>query len=299
MKALRGGEKGFLLLTSKLGVPDRRPLTVAQLRRLFERVRTAGRENEVRDLEPGDLTAMGYSQKDALHIWSLLQEQELLEYYLQRGSKADCVPLTRANPRYPLSVRKRLGLDAPGCLWAKGELSLLDLPMVALVGSRELRSENAAFAREVGRQAARQGYALVSGNARGADKTAQQACLAEGGQVISVVADSLESHRSRERVLYLSEDSFDLPFTAQRALSRNRVIHTLGQKTFVAQTSLHTGGTWDGTVKNLQHRWSDVFCYHDDTQACRELEQQGAVVITLQDLAQMDRLHTPELSFLL
>lgn len=296
MQALREEEKGFLLLTSKLGVPDRKPLTVAQLRRLAGRVRAAERETKARDLEPGDLTAMGYSQKDALHIWSLLQEQELLDYYLQRGGKSACIPLTRANARYPLAVRQRLGLDAPGCLWARGDLSILDLPRIALVGSRELRSENAAFAREVGRQAARQGYVLVSGNARGADQAAQQACLAEGGHVIIVAADSLESHRCRDRVLYLSEDSFDLPFTAQRALSRNRVIHALGQKTFVAQAALGSGGTWDGTVKNLQHLWSSVYCFADQSPACLELEQLGAITVTMQELADFRQLPLPQQS---
>ena len=88
--------------------------------------------------------------------------------------------------------------------------------MVALVGSRELREENWKFAAEVGRQAALQGYVLVSGNARGADRTAQEACLAAGGKVICVVADDLWKQPLRENILYLSEDDFEEGFSAQR-----------------------------------------------------------------------------------
>lgn len=84
--------------------------------------------------------------------------------------------------------------------------------MIALVGSRDLCEENARFATELGAQVAKQGYTLVSGNARGADSTAQEACLAAGGQVVSIVSDPLMVHRTRENVLYVSENGFDEPF---------------------------------------------------------------------------------------
>lgn len=296
MEGLTGAEQGFLLLTSHLGVPDRKVLTVAQFRKLAERVTASRRGAPMRELETEDLITLGYGPDTALHYRSLLQEEELLRYYVAKGRKAGCVPVTRASPTYPLRVRKALGQDAPGCLWARGDLALLDAPAVALVGSRELREPNREFAREVGAQAAKQGYTLVSGNARGADKTAQQACLAAGGSVISVVADSLESHRQKERVLYLSEDSFDFPFSAQRALSRNRVIHSMCKKTFVAQATLRMGGTWDGTVKNLRQGWSEVFCFRDGSEAAKELEQLGAALIDIRELENIDRLEASALS---
>ena len=284
MDKLTGGEYGFLLLTSNLGNPERKPLTVAQMRELFIRSEQMKRSDISRDIDVYDFVSIGYSPKTAQHMINLLHDEILLQYYLNKARKTDCVPITRATANYPVILRKRLALDCPGCLWAKGDVSLLDTPMVSLVGSRDLNPENEKFAQEVGRQAALQGYTLVSGNARGADKTAQHACLAAGGSVISVVADSLETHRSRDRVLYLSESSFDEPFSSQRALSRNRVIHALGLKTFVAQSSLKTGGTWDGTVKNLRSGWSDVYALRDGSEAMLLLEQLGATLIGLHDL---------------
>ena len=184
-----------------------------------------------------------------------------------------------------MPVRKRLGLDAPGCLWAKGNTDILKSQTVSLVGSRELREDNRCFAETVGREVARQGYTLVSGNARGADKTAQDACLEAGGRVISIVADELQKYSLTENVLYLSEDGFDLPFSALRALSRNRVIHALGYITIVAQCNGQNGGTWDGTLKNLQNNWSPVFCFDDGSATVLELEQLGATSIALKDLS--------------
>lgn len=283
-------ERGFLLLSSHLGDPARKPLTTAQLRVMADRAWQLDDSEPDRDLEARDLTALGYSQQEAERILTLLSQEDLLDHYLGRARKMGCYPITRVTEGYPLRLRQRLGLDSPGVLWAKGELSLLHGPKIALVGSRDLRNENAAFAREVGRQAAKQGFILVSGNARGADQTAQNACLFAGGQVISLVADSLADHREKENVLYLSEWGFDEEFSSQRALSRNRCIHAMGEKTFVAQSSLNMGGTWDGTVKNLRWSWSDVYCFRDGSKAMLQLSQMGASLIGIEDLADLNSL---------
>lgn len=282
---MRAAERGFLLLSSHLGEPRRKPLTTAQLRMLADRVRNAEMPEADRDLKPADLIALGYGSEMANRIWQLLNEEDVLDYYLRKGEVLGCAPITRVSEAYPFHLRKRLGLDSPGVLWARGDVALLQQPMVALVGSRELHEENWKFAAEVGRQAALQGYVLVSGNARGADRTAQESCLAAGGRVISVVADELWKQPLRERVLYLSEDDYEEGFSTPRALSRNRVIHALGLKTFVAQSSLRSGGTWDGTVKNLQKGWSDVYGFDDGSDAMQLLEQMGVNLIEINDLA--------------
>jgi len=279
-----------LLLTSHLGDLERKCLTVPQFRVLAQRVREAESQQDMRDLVPGDLVRLGYGREMAQRIVGLLEEEWRLNAYLSRGRLAGCKVVTRISEEYPQALRVGLSLDAPGCLWYKGNLSLLDTPMVALVGSRELAPENREFARKTGIQAAKQGYTLVSGNARGADKAAQEACLEAGGRVISVLADDLSQHREHENLLYLSEDGFDLAFSPQRALSRNRVIHALPCLTLVAQCGMKVGGTWDGTVRNLRGRWSKVCCYDDGSEAAALLEQMGAELVCphqLSDLAEL------------
>ena len=283
-------EAGFLLLTSKLGNPDRKVLTTSQLRTLGKRAQTMPRPSGERELEAEDLIALGYSREMAQHILSLLEELDLLQHYLQRGRRLGCSPVSRVSRTYPEVLKDRLGLEAPGCLWAKGDVSVLETPMVALVGSRDIAPENKAFAAEVGRQAALQGYTLVSGNARGADRTAQSACLKAGGSVVSVVADSLAEKTIQNRVLYLSEEDFDAEFSAQRALRRNRIIHALAEKTFVAQSNFGFGGTWDGSVKNLQNGWSPVFCFEDGRDGSSELSALGAGLIRMEDLGDLSAL---------
>lgn len=282
---MTGAERGFLLLTGHLGNPDRKPLTTAQLRYLDQRVKEMESPRVERELSATDLVQLGYGWEKAYQILHLLEEEEVLDYYLAKGKQQGCVPVTRVTAGYPSLLLQRLGADAPGCLWAKGDLTLLKTPAISLVGSRELGQENREFAEAVGIFAARQGLTLISGNARGADQVAQNACLQAGGRVISIVADELAKHREKECLLCLSEDGFSEPFSAQRALSRNRCIHAMGQMVFVAQANLHKGGTWQGTTANLRHNWSPVLCFRDGNEASFALEQLGAYLVGIEELS--------------
>lgn len=286
-------ERGFLLLTSHLGDPERKVLTVAQLRSLALRMRDMEQPVECRDLKKTDLTRLGFDDEFTERIVSLLEQEDLLDGYLAKAAKQNCVPITRVSEKYPQILRQRLGLDSPGCLWARGDVEILNTPAISLVGCRELNGPNREFAKAVGHRAAEQGLTLVSGNARGADRAAQEACLEAGGRVVSIVADSLNRIPPRN-LLYLSEDGFDEEFSAQRALSRNRCIHTLGRMVFVAQSDLQKGGTWSGTVKNLRFGWSPVVCFRDGSESASQLEKMGAYQIGMEDLRDLTSLQMPD-----
>lgn len=295
---MTGPERGFLLLCSHLGDPRRKCLTTAQFRKLFLRMAQAEPPTAQRDVIPEDLIRLGYGREDAQHMVTLLGEEERLNAYLRRAERSECHVITRVSAQYPQALLNRLGADAPGLLWYKGDLNILNGPCLGLVGSRDLLPRNQEFAWQAGYQAARQGYTLVSGNARGADQTGQNSCLRSGGQVISVVADALTAHQAVENVLWLCEDSFDEGFSAQRALSRNRLIHSLGQFTLVAQASYKTGGTWDGSVKNLRFGWTPLYCFDDGSQSANLLAQMGAQLISTDSLQDFSPLKRGEITFL-
>ena len=290
-------EAGFLLLGSCLGDPARRPLTPPQLQRLAARVRLhpiPGADEE--ELTPAHLFKLGCSHSEAEHIVSLLSETDRLSAYLDRAGALGLQCLTRANPRYPRRLMRALGDRAPSVLWFDGNLDLLQRTGLSLVGSRELRPENRTFAQAAGLQMARQGYVLVSGGARGADAAAQASCLTGGGQVISVLAGPLTgaSHRN---LLLCCEDSFDLPFSPARALSRNRLIHILGEKTLVAQAAFGSGGTWAGATENLRRGWSPVFCFTDGSPGAKALLERGATGVTISQLTDFSSLQPAQTVF--
>lgn len=284
---MTAAEQGLLLLCCKLE-DDIQPLTYAQFRTLGERVRASRKpEDSDRELCAEDLERIGCSPTEADRILLLLSRQKYLDGWLEDWNRQGITVITLQSENYPWRIRERLKEDTPTALFLLGDPNLLHRPGIALVGSRDLTSEGTAFAAEVGRLAARSGHVLISGNARGADQVAQEACLEAGGSVVAFVADRMLGKEPRERVLYVGEDGPGWGFTSYRALHRNRLIHSAGVATFVAQCTCGKGGTWDGTVRNLQRGWSPVYIRDDGTEAMKQLCALGAKPITVELLKRL------------
>lgn len=278
---MTAAEEGVLLLCCRLGDEQAKPLTMARFRDLGLRVRAAmGGSDPLAELTSSDLQQLGYSKSDSAQIVGLLNRQALLSQYLAAGERRGIIPVTRVSPAYPLRVSRHRQLSSPPALFAMGDLSLLRLPSVAVIGSRRLLPENEVFARAAGQRAAEEGFVLVSGNAAGADQTAQNACLEAGGSCIVFVADRLMDQRPHDRILYISEDGYELSFSPARALHRNALIHMQGEKVIAAQCTYGKGGTWEGCLDNLRHNWSPLFVFDDGTAGAKALMERGATGVT-------------------
>ena len=272
-------------------------LSLAQARELSRRARAAGigEEDPFRDVTVKDVRRLGYSEYEAGHIVSLLGRERQLDGYLLAAEKADVAVITRLDARFPQRLREQLGARCPAALFCRGDLELLQSVCVSVVGSRRLASPGAQFAAQAGRLAAKEGFTLCSGDAMGADRTAQEACLRGGGSVLIFPATELVYCPARENVLYAAEGGFELGFSAQRALGRNRFIHAMGEKTLVAQTSFGKGGTWNGSLDNLQHEYSPLFVFDDGSEGARALCARGATPV--QALTSLQALTPAQLSF--
>ena len=70
---------------------------------------------------------------------------------------------------------------------------------------------------------------------------------------------------------------------------------TLGAKermigNFAFRCAEESGGTWDGTVKNLRAGWSSVYCFRDGSPASARLADMGATLIDTQQLTEIGHL---------
>ena len=272
-------------------------LSLAQAREISRRARAAGigEEDPFRDVTVKDVRRLGYSEYEAGHIVSLLGRERQLDGYLLAAEKADVAVITRLDARFPQRLREQLGARCPAALFCRGDLELLQSVCVSVVGSRHLASPGAQFAAQAGRLAAREGFTLCSGDAMGADRTAQEACLSNGGSVLIFPATELVYCPIRKNTLYAAEGGFELGFSAQRALGRNRFIHAMGEKTLVAQTGFGKGGTWSGSLDNLQHEYSPLFVFDDGSEGARALCARGATPV--QALTSLQALTPAQLSF--
>ena len=294
---MRQTERGLLLLCCPLGDAMAGALSLAQARELSRRARAAGigEEDPFRDVTVKDVRRLGYSEYEAGHIVSLLGRERQLDGYLLAAEKADVAVITRLDARFPQRLREQLGARCPAALFCRGDLRLLQRPCISVVGSRHLASPGAQFAAQAGRLAAKEGFTLCSGDAMGADRTAQEACLSNGGSVLIFPATELVYCPIRKNTLYAAEGGFELGFSAQRALGRNRFIHAMGEKTLVAQTGFGKGGTWSGSLDNLQHEYSPLFVLDDGSEGAQALCARGATPV--QALTSLQALTPAQLSF--
>ncbi len=273
---MRPAERALVLLCCRLG-EELRPLSPAEFAQVQHLLAQPAEFEANAQVTPEFLASLGMEKGLAARIAALLDRPHQPERYFSHQPEISV--LTRLSPEFPRRLRC-LGRDCPPVLFCKGDVSLLQKPAISLVGSRLLLERGERFAERVGRLAAREGYVLVSGNAVGADRCAQNACLAAGGQVISVVPDALERYHPGNNCLFFCDEGYDCGFTTTRALRRNHLIHALGEKVFVAQCPACSGGTWAGSEYNLRRALSPLYVLQDGTPGMRALEAMGAAALT-------------------
>lgn len=278
----------MLLLAALPG--DHKPVRDSLYRRLFRAAAALAPAEPVGELTLEELLRLGCDREEGENILWRLEQRETLELYLDNLEEKGIFLTTRISGDYPNVLRERLGERGPLILYCAGNSALLQKRAVSLVGSRKLQEKGRRFARKMGALIAREDYVYCSGGAEGTDSEGLIAAADNGGSAILFLPDSLlkamevplyKKLLKEGRLLLVSLQGHDLPFTPARALDRNRLIHALGEKVLVAQSDYGTGGTWRGVMDNLKEGWSPVFLCNDEPEApgTRGLRERGCIPV--------------------
>lgn len=129
------------------------------------------------------LAASGGSLR-ALNVCSAERAEAELDHAQNCGAHFVAI----GEPDYPPMLRR---MDAPPPLIAiRGDASVFSKPAVAVVGSRNASTNGMIFARKIANELGREGFAIISGLARGIDTAAHQGSLATG--TVAVLAGGLD-----------------------------------------------------------------------------------------------------------
>jgi predicted Rossmann fold nucleotide-binding protein DprA/Smf involved in DNA uptake len=298
--ALSPDGEAIVLLCSTLGLPRQatpRPLAPKE----WDSLAASIHESELRTpgalfrLEAGDIAgSLGVSNETARRLEQLLARSGQLAMELDRLRTRGIWIVTRADESYPPLLRTRLKATAPPVLFGAGNPAALANRSVAVVGSRDADESSTAFATAVGRSCARNGFAVVSGAARGVDTAAMLAAADAGGIAIGVVAEALERALRRQdlraniadgELTLIAVQHPGAGFSVGGAMGRNRLIYCLAEAAVVV-ASRQSGGTRAGALENLKAGWVPLFV-RDDPNAPpgnRELLDAGGLAITRDDL---------------
>lgn len=117
-------------------------------------------------------------QIDIEEKWEELQRENIMIFSIE-------------DPQYP-ALLKQIP-DSPYLIYMKGDLQCLDLPLIAIVGSRKLTDYGKMAARGFARDLAKSGICVVSGLAFGVDAAAHLGALEAQGRTIAVLGNSLDA----------------------------------------------------------------------------------------------------------
>ena len=159
-----------------------------------------------------------------------------------------------------LGVTNGLLLKFPTAYCA-GDLSLLDLPGVAIVGARRASLEGRRRAGQLARDLARAGIVVISGLAEGIDHAAHTAAIEHGGRTIAVVGTPLDKvypakHAGLQMRIY-QEHLLVSPFEWGRAFvpsnfpERNRIMARLARATVIIEAS-DTSGSLHQALESIE-----------------------------------------------
>lgn len=164
--------------------------------------------------------------------------------------------IARADARYPAAL---LDLASPPTrVWARGDRSLLEMPCVAVVGTRRATPYAERVAAQIATTLVRAGACVVSGLARGVDGTAHRAALAANGATIAVLGTGVDVVYPRghaalqseiaQRGLLLSELEPNNRAHGGSFPNRNRIIAAISSVTIVVE-----GGIGSGALLTAKH----------------------------------------------
>jgi DNA processing protein len=150
---------------------------------------------------------------------------------------------------------------APPLLYTKGDANLLQEPAVAIVGSRKASARSLEFTRNVAQHCAQNFELVVSGFAKGVDKTALDEMLNASGRSIIVLPQGILTFSSGFKQYYEQITAGDLlvcstyhpkaRWDTGLAMGRNVYIYGLAEKIYVAESNFE-GGTWSGVIDGLK-----------------------------------------------
>ncbi len=197
--------------------------------------------------------------------------------------------IDRGSPHYPPRLQDLY--DPPASLYIYGDIGLLKMPMIAIVGSRSASPEGLKNARLFAQALSKKGLMVVSGLAKGIDSAAHQATLGLGANhhTMAILGTGIDVVYPRQNIalsraisqqgLLLSELPPGVGPKAFHFPRRNRIIAALALGVVVIEAAEKSGSLI--TARMAADLGREVFAlpgpiHSANSAGCHLLIQQGA-----------------------
>lgn len=182
--------------------------------------------------------------------------------------------------------------DPPPLLYGVGDLNLLAMPQIALVGSRHASRSGLELAQTFAKELARRGLCITSGLAYGVDAASHRGALAAAGKTIAVLGAGIDIIYPRrnaalyreiaEQGLLVSEFPPGSPPRREQFPQRNRVISGLSLGVLVVEAAVRSGSLI--TARFALEQGREVFAipgsiHNPQARGCHRLIREGACLV--------------------
>lgn len=239
-----------------------------------------------------------YLKQSAINALTLYQANKSfsvigsqVEEELDRLREAQIHLVDISNESYPVLLKETH--NPPPLLYVRGDPQCLDLPMIAIVGSRNPSAGGRENAFEFARYLADAGFTIGSGLALGVDGAAHEGTLAAGGKTVAVLGTGIDMlYPPRHRSLALdiiacggalvSEFSLGVKALPGNFPRRNRIISGLSLGILVIEAALKSGSLITARYGLQENR--EVFAlpgsiHNPMSRGCHQLIREGAVLV--------------------
>lgn len=239
---------------------------------------------------------LGPRAAQILHEW---QKYCRLDLELRRARQCNVLLVTWDDHTYPAILREIH--DPPICLYVRGDLEALQNSehTIAMVGSRFTTAYGESVAKKLATSAARGGWTVISGLARGIDTICHRSVVEAGGRTVAVLGSGLDRLYPAENVglcraiiekhgAVISEFPLGTSPDRQNFPQRNRIIAGLARGTIVVEAGMKSGSLITAGLANEQGRTVFAVPGRIDSpqmQGCHALLKDGArLVESFQDV---------------
>ncbi len=168
---------------------------------------------------------------------------------------------------FPLKLKEII--NPPLFLFLKGNINLLNKKMFSIVGTRRSSDKAIAWGKKAAKVMINNGFAIISGGAKGIDTGAHKGALMAGGATVCVLGGGVNNPYPKENSslfdkilkqdgLLISETLPDEPVNRYNLLLRNRITSALSDGMLIVASREKGGAMWQSKVAVLQKK--HIFC---------------------------------------
>lgn len=221
-------------------------LTNSKVGQIIEQL---GENKSLSAFKKSKLVKNGVLTKEAFDKMALVADESFVRTYILNLQNRGINIVTKFDKDYP---EKLFDLDdSPYILFYMGDISLVNKPSLAVVGSRKPTSYGKIVTERLVRDVSSAGVVIISGLAFGVDSIAHKVCIDQGGKTIAVLGGGFDHIYPQEHCnlameiadkgLLISEFRPKKTATKYSFPQRNRIIAGLSDGVLITEASIKSG----------------------------------------------------------